>query len=110
MIRSVMSKMGVEEKKVAAESQTIWKKRLSSQSVVTSVQEDIITRVKMLQSSECTHRIAQSLMRSFKPVRNNSLLRFLTMVRVLIRRQQVVSLRQAGASHLHRPISSINLS
>ena len=110
MIRSVMSKMGVEEKKVAAESQTIWKKRLSSQLVVILVQEDIITRVKMLQNSEYIHKTAQSLLRSFKLVRNNSLLRFLTMVRVLIRRQQVVSLRQAGASRRHRLISSISLS
>ena len=110
MIRSGMSKMAVEAKKVAAASQTIWKRRSSSPSAVTLVPEGIITRVKMPQNSEFIHRAAQSLQRFYKPVHSNNLLRSLIMVRVLTRRQQVASLRQADASHLHRLINSISLS
>ena len=110
MIRSVMSKMVVEAKKAAAESQTTWKKRLSSQSVATLVPGDIITRAKMPQNSGFIHRAAQSLPRFCKPVHSSSLLRSLIMVRALTRRQQVASSRQAGASHLRRLINSISLS
>ena len=110
MIRLVMSKMEVEEKKVAVESQTIWKKRLNSQLVATLVPEDIITRVKMPQNLEFIHRAVQSLLRFYKPILSNNLLRSLIMARALTRQQQVASLRQAGASHLHKEINSISLS
>lgn len=110
MIKSVMSKMVVEAKKAAVESQTTWRKRLSSQSVATLAPEDTTTRAKMPQNSGFIHRAARSLPRSYKPVHSSSLLRSLITVRAPTRRQQAASLRQAGASHLRRLINSISRS
>ena len=64
MTRSEMLKMVVEARRADAANRTTWKKRLSSQSVATSVLEvpTCTTKAKTLLSLVFTHRVALSLL------------------------------------------------